>query len=136
MRRAGGKILTVHSVRAATAVLDLIETCLPPSRGGVVLHWFTGTAAEARRAIDLGCYFSINAEMLRKDHLRTVVTMLPLDRVLTETDGPFTQHDRRPAKPADVAAVVDEFARLRGMEVGAAISAIWANLRCLVFAHQ
>ena len=59
-----GKILTVHSVRTATPVLDMIEAYLPPPKGAVVLHWFTGTAAEARRAIDLGCYFSINAQML------------------------------------------------------------------------
>lgn len=61
---ASDKVLTVHSVRATKIVLDMIETHLPPSRGRVVLHWFNGTAAEIRRAVDLGCYFSVNAEML------------------------------------------------------------------------
>ena len=46
----GGKILTVHSVRAVGKVLGHLEQSLPPSRGRVVLHWFTGTTAEARRA--------------------------------------------------------------------------------------
>ena len=61
----GGKILTVHSVRTVAKVLRAIEEHLPPNRGCVVLHWFTGSRAEARRAAQLGCYFSINGEMLR-----------------------------------------------------------------------
>ena len=32
--QAGGKIITVHSIRSAKAVLDLVETHLPPERGG------------------------------------------------------------------------------------------------------
>ena len=61
----GGKILTVHSVRATAQVLQHLERFLPVDRGQVVLHWFTGSAAEARRAADLGCYFSVNSEMVR-----------------------------------------------------------------------
>ena len=30
---AGGKIITTHSIRSATAVLDLVEAHLPPERG-------------------------------------------------------------------------------------------------------
>jgi TatD DNase family protein len=36
----GGKILSVHSVRSAKTVHDLIESHLPSDRGKVVLHWF------------------------------------------------------------------------------------------------
>jgi TatD DNase family protein len=62
----GGKILSVHSVRSAKTVLDLIESHLPHERGKVVLHWFTGTNSEAQRAIDLGCYFSVRSQAPRK----------------------------------------------------------------------
>ena len=77
---AGGKIFTVHSVRCVPLVLDLTERHLPRDRGVVIMHWFTGTKAEARRATDLGCYFSINAEMMRTDRGRALVAELPLDR--------------------------------------------------------
>jgi TatD DNase family protein len=82
----GGKILTIHSVRAARAVLDMLEAYLPRSRGSAVFHWFTGTKAEAERGVRLGAYFSINREMLRNDRHRSTVSALPLDRLLTETD--------------------------------------------------
>ena len=128
----GGKILTVHSVRSATAVLDLIETYLPPPRGQVVLHWFTGSQAEARRAIDLGCYFSINAQMLRSERHRNLVTALPLERLLTETDGPFTQHNGRAARPVDIAATVELLARTREMSFETVASALQANREILL----
>jgi TatD DNase family protein len=85
--KAGGKILTVHSVRSATMVLDLIGQSLPAYRGVVVLHWFTGSKTEARRAVELGCYFSINAAMLRNDRGRALVESLPLDVCLQRPMG-------------------------------------------------
>ncbi len=129
--RAGGKILTVHSVRAATSVLDLVEGYLPPSHGRVVLHWFTGTKTEARRAVDLGCYFSINLEMMRNERRRAVVAALPLDRLLTETDGPFTQVSGRPTRPPDVAATVEALARARATATATTAAAIRKNLKRL-----
>lgn len=132
--RAGGKVLTVHSVRSATAVLDLIETHLPPPRGQVVLHWFTGSQAEAQRAIDLGCYFSINAQMLRSERHRNLVIALPLERLLTETDGPFTQHNGRAARPVDVVGTVELLARIRKMSFETVALALQANRHALLSA--
>ncbi|RRH91092.1 TatD family deoxyribonuclease [Mesorhizobium tamadayense] len=91
----------------------MIEQYLPQDRGTVVLHWFTGSKSEARRAATLGCYFSVNAEMTRSDRGRSLVSDLPIDRILTETDGPFTQVDGRPSEPADVETTVAAIADVR-----------------------
>jgi len=112
----GGKILSVHSLRAVKAVLDSIATHLPAARGKVVLHWFTGSVSESRRAADLGCFFSVNAEMLKSERGRTLVSALPMNRVLTETDGPFTSVEGRPANPSDVLDTVSQLAKLRGVD--------------------
>jgi TatD DNase family protein len=129
---AGDKILTIHSVRAAGAVLAMIESYLPRSRGATVLHWFTGTKAAARSGVEIGCYFSINREMLRNERHRSTVVALPLDRLLTETDGPFAQIEGRNARPGDVARTVEEIARLRGVPVQELTEIIANNLRRLV----
>lgn len=130
--KAGGKVLTIHSVRAAVAVLDLIEAHLPPGRGQAVLHWFTGSKAEARRAIDLGCYFSINAQMLQRDKGRDLVGILPLDRLLTETDGPFTQCGGHPACPADVGDILKKLANLRHIPLEEMTATINRNLKVIL----
>lgn len=130
--QAGDKIITVHSIRSAKAVLDLVEAHLPPDRGGIVLHWFTGTKSEAKRAVELGCYFSINAGMLDNVRHTAMVQAIPLDRLLTETDGPFTRVGERPSQPADVAVVVGALGHLHGLPVAEVASVIRDNLRTLL----
>jgi TatD DNase family protein len=128
----GGKILTVHSVRAVRPVLDMVEAHLPRSRGAVVLHWFTGSRPEAERAVELGAYFSINREMLRNERHRKMLLSLPLDRILSETDGPFTTVDDRTSTPLDVRGAVEELARLRSMPATELAEIILSNLKKLV----
>ena len=125
---AGGKILTVHSVRSVPVVLDMIEAHLPPDRGTVVLHWFTGSRSAARRAASLGCYFSVNAEMTRTERGRALVADLPLDRLLTETDGPFTQINGRATEPEDVRAAVRAISTARDLTTEAVSNIVRTNL--------
>jgi len=129
---AGDKIISVHSIRSATAVLDHIEAHLPADRGKVVLHWFTGTKSEAKRALELGCHFSINAGMLTAPRHLANVELIPLDRMLTETDGPFTQIGDRPCRPADVAQTVERLAAVLNRTEADVASQVRANLRALL----
>jgi len=130
----GGKILTVHSVRSVGKVLDHIERSLPQDRGRVVLHWFTGTASEARRAVDLGCYFSVNSKMALSPKHRKIVAGLPADRLLTETDGPFVQIGGEPVRPKAVHRAVSEIAALHGVPDKEMAVLVIRNLRSLVTA--
>jgi len=127
----GGKVISVHSVRSAKSVLDMITTSLPPDRGRVVLHWFTGTPAQARRAVTLGCYFSINAPMLRNERGRALIKSLPLDRLITETDGPFAMAGYQAARPSDIVHTVELLGKVLGQpptEISAMLSTNLSNL--------
>ncbi|MFK4724713.1 TatD DNase family protein [Bradyrhizobium niftali] len=129
--QAGGKILSIHSVRTASKVLDLIKEEVPDGRAKFVFHWFTGSASDAKRAADLGCYFSINSQMLATDRGRALVTSLPIDRLLTETDGPFTSHGADPARPRDVGQTVKQLATARGISSEESGAAVLRNLKKL-----
>ncbi len=128
----GDKILSVHSVRAAKLVLDAIEQYFPANKGKLVLHWFTGTKSEARRAIQLGCYFSVNATMLQNKRHQDMVKEIPLDRILTETDGPFTQMHGSPARPWDVVHAVQGLSELHGMTIEETACLIVNNFKTLL----
>jgi len=130
--RAGGKIITVHSVRAAKAVLDRIEEHLPQGTNRVVLHWFTGSKSEAVRALDMGCYFSINGTMLRSEKAAALVRSIPVERLLTETDGPFTEVDGTPSRPVDVASTLPSLAALLGLADAKLARTLRNNLRRLL----
>jgi TatD DNase family protein len=100
------RLVSIHSVRASSAVLDDLEAVGGVS--GAILHWWRGSTAETRRAIELGCYFSLNgAEVARPK----VLSALPADRVLTETDYP---HTRRSDKGADRPGAVKTIERALG----------------------
>lgn len=128
---SGNKILTVHSVRAVPTVLKMIEAHLSHSNCKVVFHWFTGTIKDAKRAIDLGCYFSINGEMNKNPRHHNLLKELPADRILTETDGPFTKCNDRPSRPTDIKNTLQGLAAIKGLSVNEIGLQIIQNLKAL-----
>ncbi len=110
--RAGDKIVSVHSVRAAKHVLDMVEKFLPPERGRIVLHWFSGSVSEARRAVDLGCFFSVNERMFANPKGQALIRAIPENTLLTETDGPFVERDGTPVSPGDVGPVLEALGKV------------------------
>ncbi|AWN17949.1 Qat anti-phage system TatD family nuclease QatD [Salinisphaera sp. LB1] len=128
----GNKILSLHSVRATKPILDMLDEHLPPDRAGVVLHWFTGSKAAVRRAVDRGCYFSVNEGMLASASGVRVIREIPIDRVLTETDGPFLTRDDKPIKPGDVGRAVEMIASCAGSPVEVVRAKILSNLKRLL----
>lgn len=127
---AGGRVLSIHSRRAASPVLDMIEKA--HGAGAPILHWFSGTSTELARAEALGCWFSVGATMLATAKGRALVDRMPRDRVLTESDGPFAQLDGKPAQPWDVERAVSALAEVWKVQPADAAALIRANLRRLL----
>ena len=110
----GGKIISIHSRGAVKEVLQTLETY----KGDYIpiLHWFTGSTTEAQRAIRLGCWFSINPNMCFTNTGKRIISCIPIDRVLPETDGPFVQIDGMPYMPWDT-TVIEYLAKENNMKL-------------------
>ena len=128
----GDKILSVHCVRCAKVVLDTIEAKLPKGKGRVVLHWFTGTPSEARRAVEMGCFFSVNDRMFDTERSRKLVESLPQSRILTETDGPFAERTDSPTRPMGLDQAVDGLAVAFNLEREKMRMLVLQNLKELI----
>lgn len=76
------RLTSVHSYRASKRVLDLIEDT---KAEGIILHWWLGSETETRRAVELGCLFSVNSSM---DVSGLKEAGVPLRSLLPETDHP------------------------------------------------
>jgi len=126
-QQAGGRILSIHSRRATTAVLDMLES--KPSSGLPILHWFTGTKAEMARALRLGCYFSVGPGMLRSAAGVARMEALPLNRLVTETDGPFVKEGRSASGPWQVPQFVRHLAHIRSINESDMANQISSNFR-------
>ena len=131
---AGGRVMTIHSRRAATPVLDQLESY--PAAGTPVLHWFSGTSRELARAVALGCWFSVGPAMLSTNKARQLVMNMPKDRLLTESDGPFAQIGGHAAWPGDVERAVEALAHLWSESVQVVNRQLSINLRRLISKHS
>lgn len=88
------KPLVIHTRAAAQDTLALLqdegENGTAGCAGGV-FHCFTEDSHTARRALDLGFYISFSGILTFKSaqNLRDVAALVPLDRLLIETDSPY-----------------------------------------------
>ncbi len=101
-----------------------------------VFHCFTGDRATARRALDLGFYISLAGIVTfpKAAELKEVAKMVPLDRLLIETDSPFlapVPHRGKRNEPAYVGLVAETIAALRGASVAAISAAAVENFQRL-----
>jgi len=86
----------------------------------VILHCFTGDRDVARRALDAGYYLSLAGIVTfpRALELQEVARLVPLDRLLVETDSPYLApppHRGKRNEPAHVSRVAEVIAELKGI---------------------
>lgn len=121
------RIVSVHSARATTRALDVIEQV---GVRDVILHWWLGSEAETKRAVDLGCLFSVNPSMAVD---RLVAGGVPLERLLPETDHPSGNRrgtaTKQPGWTVDVEASVG---KAYGLSEQAVRQQFWTTLAGLV----
>lgn len=121
------RITSLHSYAATD---ELIKVLKEYDLRGVVLHWWLGSAELTAKAIDLGCYFSINSSSTRRSDLLRVI---PLDRLLPETDHPFGDRMRKGTrKPGYVQDVEESVAKQHGLSAADAHYVMVRNLAQLV----
>jgi len=100
------KFVTIHSRRAESAVLELLDEVGYPFP--VVFHWYSGSLNVLDKAIEKGHYFSVNPAMLESANGQKIIGRIPPSRILTESDGPFVNIGTRTSEPFDV-RIVEEF---------------------------
>lgn len=86
-----GKLVSVHAVRATEPLLDALEAAGTCRRHTVVFHWYSDTPEGLKRAVAMGCCFSVGSYMLETRRGREYARIIPEDRLLLETDAPSRQ---------------------------------------------
>ncbi len=124
------------SADATADLFQLIEQHWTPHNIGGVMHCFSGTAEDARRALALGFHLSFagNVTYSRFPGIREAAALAPLDRILVETDSPFLAPQPlrgQRNEPANTRFTAEFVAGLRGMPLGDLAEATTANFRAL-----
>jgi TatD DNase family protein len=113
-----GKILSIHSIHSDKATLDILEKHTCTERNKCILHWFSGTLAQLQRAVEIGCYFSVNSAMLKSENGQKLLANIPLYRLLVETDAPFVNETKTVARlKAEINAIYFALQSTYGVDV-------------------
>jgi TatD DNase family protein len=133
--RQARKPLVVHTRSSAADTLRLMDEEGAEQAGGV-FHCFTESAAVALAAVERGYYISFSGIVSFKNaqDLRDLLPLLPLDRVLIETDSPYlapVPYRGKTNSPAYVPHVAKAVADALGMPVAELAAHTTANTRRL-----
>lgn len=114
-----GLPVVFHCRKAYPDLLNYLESqSVLPTK--MVMHCYGGDETDTKRAVKLGCWFGVDGPITYKtaDALRKIVSALPRDKVLLETDCPYlTPHPYRgkPNEPAMVQLINDKLAEIWGV---------------------
>ena len=119
--RQVNKPVIVHTRDAREDTIAILREEQVSDCGGV-LHCFTEDSEAAKRLLDLGMYISFSGIMTFKnaEQIREAARIVPLDRILIETDSPYlapVPFRGKENQPAYVRAVAEYMAVLKGVSV-------------------
>lgn len=93
----GNKILTVHSRKSSEDVISIIGSQF---NSKYILHWYSGSIKTLKLAVKNGAYFSINYSMTKSISGKRIISEIPLERLLLESDGPFIKFNKKLFTPS------------------------------------
>lgn len=107
------RVLSMHCVRAYDDMLSLLDRSACTFKCDCIFHWFSGSSDHLQRAIRLGCYFSVSERMISTKRGREYAKVIPLGRLLLETDAPFVDDpfSEDPVVPCVYGEVAEELSR-------------------------
>jgi len=119
------KCVIVHSRKAERDAVEILEE---EGMKNVVMHCFNGRKSLIKRGVENGWFFSVPPNVVRLEHFRMLVDLVPLGQLLTETDAPYLSPvvgERN--EPANVAVTIREIARIKGLSVEGVGEEIFKN---------
>ncbi|MBU1195581.1 MAG: TatD family hydrolase [Proteobacteria bacterium] len=126
--------LIFHERDSNGRFFDILKAHGPKSRQGVI-HCFSGTKEELIKYLDLGYHIGITGILTiesRGKELREMVSMIPENRILIETDAPYLtpapeKNKYRRNEPAFVKSVLLRLARIKETDPDTLSDIIYTN---------
>lgn len=86
-----GKILSIHCRKAENDLIKYINGF----NGKIIIHWYSGNYTNLKELVNKGCYFSINTNMMKSKKAEKYFEIMPIDKILLESDAPYTNGFRQ-----------------------------------------
>ncbi len=127
------KPLMIHCRNAFNDLIEILHSKFyilnsPPG----VIHFFTGTPADAGKLLELGFSFTFGGVITFARDYDEAITMIPLDRILTETDAPYVApapYRGKRNEPVYVVEVVKKLAEIKSVSTEKIAAIIFENAK-------
>ena len=129
------KPISIHNREAFEDCLKILKEHRPEYSG--VMHCYSGSVELLKDVLDLGLYIGLDGPLTFTNAKtpKEVCEVVPLDRLLVETDSPYlSPHPLRGTvnEPKNIALVIDEITRIKGLSKKHIIDVIYDN-SCKLF---
>jgi len=122
----------LHSRKALDDVLLILEKI--PVRG--ILHCYAGGKKDIAKVLALGLYFGLDGNLTYDVGLQNVAKIIPLEKILLETDSPFlTPQPYRCLRnePKNVKIIAEFLAQLKGLPLNQLAKVVTENTYAAFF---
>ncbi len=111
--------LVIHSRQAEEKVMQILKVAMPVR---AVIHCFSGDESFLKECLDLGFYisFTCNITYKKAQGLRDMVKLMPLDKLMLETDAPYLSPEGFRGKrnePMQIKLLAEAVSVIRGISV-------------------
>ena len=127
------KPLMIHCRSAFSDLISILSDTRYPihdTRGSGIIHFFTGTADDARVLLDLGFSFTFGGVITFARNYDEIIKLIPIDRILSETDAPYVApapYRGKRNEPAYVIETVKKLAELKAVPLETMATQIQTN---------
>lgn len=122
--------VVIHNRNAASDILSILKVKIPPK--GAIFHCYSEGPDFAFDALELPVYFSFAGNITYKSvrPLVETVRMLPMNRILIESESPFmvpAKYTKRRNKPEYLIENAKAVAAIKGMDLEECCDALYQN---------
>lgn len=122
------KPIVIHSRKAEAECIQILAEEIPHQEIPVIMHCFSGKKVLINQSAALGHYFSVPPNIIKSDQFQTLVKIVPLTQILTETDSPWLSPFKdKKNEPSFVIETIKKIAEIKKITEEEVAGQIWAN---------
>lgn len=120
------KSMNLHTRGAESEVLELLRRYRIVSP---IVHWYGGPPDLIEAYLAEGCYFTVGVDVLNPRIEHSIAEILPLDRILLETDNPdgYRWQAKEIGMPDLLLTILQKVAAIKQMSVTELEDKLWQN---------
>lgn len=125
------KVISLHTKDAEEEIYEALKKY---NYNKAIIHWYSGDINTLEKLIDLGCYFTISVDIGYSEKTYEVLSRIPIDKLLIETDGPTALEwvNGEYGYPSEIIKVYEKVAQFKDVNVNEFLGIVEENFKRLL----